>query len=279
MGSVDGKTAVYGILGNPVGHSLSPLMQNAAFTALGENSVYLPFLVEDIGDAVKGVRALNIKGVSVTIPHKETIIPFLDEIDPVALKIGAVNTVQVAVRGQGRVLRGSNSDWVGANRALTDHIDLAGRTVILLGAGGSARAISFGLQEAGAEVLLCSRTAARGRKLAADLGCAWHSLAEIEHLPGTVLINATSVGMAPNTGETLVARKNLARFAVVMDIVYAPRETRLLREAGEAGCRVVHGLEMLLYQGITQFELWTGLAAPVEVMRAVLLAATANGNR
>lgn len=93
------------------------------------------------------------------------------------------------------------------------------------------------------------------------------------------MINATSVGMAPNTGETLVARKNLARFAVVMDIVYAPRETRLLREAGEAGCRVVHGLEMLLYQGITQFELWTGLAAPVEVMRAVLLAATANGNR
>jgi shikimate dehydrogenase len=276
---IDGKTAVYGILGNPVSHSLSPLMQNAAFAALAENSIYLPFLVEDIGDAVKGVRALNIKGVSVTIPHKETIIPFLDTIDPVAMKIGAVNTVQVEMREKGRILRGFNSDWVGANRALSDHIDLAGRTVILLGAGGSARAIAFGLQEAGAEVLLCSRTAARGKKLAADIGCAWYPLAEVDRLPGTVLVNATSVGMVPKTGETLVARENLARFAVVMDIVYAPRETRLLREAGEAGCQVVHGLEMLLYQGVTQFEMWTGLAAPVEVMRSVLLAATADGSR
>lgn len=279
MAGVDGKTAVYGILGNPVGHSLSPLMHNAAFAALAENSIYLPFLVEDIGDAVKGVRALNIKGVSVTIPHKETIIPFLDEVDPVALKIGAVNTVQVEMKGKERILRGFNSDWVGANRALGEHIDLAGRTVILLGAGGSARAIAFGLQEAGAEVLLCSRTAAKGRKLAADIGCAWHSLAEIDRLPGTVLVNATSVGMVPNSGETLVGRGHLARFAVVMDIVYAPRETRLLREAGEAGCQVVHGLEMLLYQGVSQFELWTGLAAPVEVMRSVLLAATADGSR
>jgi shikimate dehydrogenase len=279
VAGIDGKTAVYGILGNPVSHSLSPLMQNAAFTALAENSIYLPFLVEDIGDAVKGVRALNIKGVSVTIPHKETIIPFLDEIDPVALKIGAVNTVQVEMSGKGRKLRGLNSDWVGANRALSDHIDLAGRTVILLGAGGSARAIAFGLQEAGAEVLLCSRTAARGRKLAAEIGCAWHPLAEVDRLPGTVLVNATSVGMVPKTGETLIARENLARFAVVMDIVYAPRETRLLRDAGEVGCQVVHGLEMLLYQGVTQFEMWTGLAAPVEVMRSVLLAATTDGSR
>lgn len=272
----DGKTEVYGIIGNPVGHSLSPLMHNAAFAATGANRVYVPFLVEDIADAVKGLRALNIKGASVTIPHKEAILPFLDDIDPVAAKIGAVNTVHVVGDGQRRLLAGSNSDWVGANRALADHTDLRGSTVILLGAGGSARAIAFGLREAGAEVVLCSRTEARGRELAADLGCRWYALTELERLPGTVLVNATSVGMAPNVGNSLVAQRHLAKFSVVMDIVYAPIETRLLREAKEAGCRVVNGLEMLLYQGVAQYELWTGQTAPVEVMRARLLQAVGN---
>ena len=272
----DGKTEVYGIIGNPVGHSLSPVMHNAAFAAMGANRVYVPFLVEDIADAVKGLRALNIKGVSVTIPHKESIIPFLDDIDPVALKIGAVNTVHVVGEGQRRLLAGSNSDWVGANRALADQIELRGTEVVVLGAGGSARAIAFGLQEAGAKVVLCSRTERRGRELAAELGCRWYPLAEVEWLEGTVLVHATSVGMTPNVGESLVAQRHLERFSVIMDIVYAPIETRLLREAKEAGCRVVNGLEMLLYQGVAQYELWTGQTAPVEVMRAGLLQAVGN---
>jgi len=151
-------TEVYGIVGNPVGHTLSPMMHNAAFAALGENRVYLAFQVEDIADAVKGIRALNIRGVSVTIPHKESIITCLDMVDPVALKIGAVNTVNVVGQGGTRLLCGSNTDWVGANRALANHIDLRGRHVVLLGAGGSARALAFGLMEAGARVSLCSRT-------------------------------------------------------------------------------------------------------------------------
>ncbi len=276
---IDGKTAVYGILGNPVSHSLSPAMHNAAFAALGENRIYLPFQTADIANAVHALRALNIKGVSVTIPHKETVIPLLDEVEAVALKIGAVNTIEVVTTDRGILLRGSNSDWVGANRALSEPLDLAGRIAVILGAGGSARAIAFGLQEAGARVLLCSRTASRGRKLATELGCNWHPLAEIGQLAGTVLVNATSVGMTPEEDDTLVRQENLKKFKVVMDIVYAPLETRLLREARAVGCRVVQGLDMLLYQGVAQFELWTGLPAPVEVMRKALLAATGNLGR
>jgi len=276
MAEIDGNTEVYGIVGNPVGHSLSPLMHNAAFAALGENRVYVGFQVEDIADAVKGIRALNIRGVSVTIPHKESIIPCLDAVDPVALRIGAVNTVNVVGQGGTRLLCGSNTDWVGANRALANHIDLRGRHVVLLGAGGSARALAFGLMEAGAEVSLCSRTEARGRKLAADLRCPWHSLAAIGQLAGDVLVNATSVGMGPATDDSVVPGGVLENFAVVMDIVYSPFETRLLREARAAGCKVVYGLEMLLYQGVAQFELWTGQAAPVELMQTVLWRATGN---
>ncbi len=273
MMQIDGKTAVYGILGNPVSHSLSPAMHNAAFAALAENRVYLPFETADIVSAVQGLRALNIRGASVTIPHKEAVIPQLDRIDPVALKIGAVNTIEVVSTSQGKILQGSNSDWLGANRALAQHIDLADQPIIILGAGGSARAIAFGLQEACARVQLCSRTASRGQKLAADLGCTWRPLAEIGQLAGAVLVNATSVGMTPNVNSTLISQENLAEFKVVMDIVYAPLETRLLREARAVGCRVVTGLEMLLYQGVAQFELWTGLPAPVEIMRRALLAA------
>jgi len=276
MWEINGKTEVYGIVGNPVGHSLSPLMHNAAFAALEENRVYLAFQVEDIADAVKGIRALNIRGVSVTIPHKESIIPCLDAVDPVAVKIGAVNTVNVVGQGTTRLLCGSNSDWVGANRALANHIELRGRHVVLLGAGGSARALAFGLLEAGARVSLCSRTETRGRKLAADLGCRWHSLAAVDQLTGDVLINATSVGMIPKIDASLVSRGHLENFAVVMDIVYSPFETKLLRDAREAGCKVVYGLEMLLYQGVAQFELWTGQAAPVELMQTVLWRATGN---
>ena len=276
MTRINGKTAVYGILGDPVSHSLSPAMHNAAFESLGENRIYLPFRVTDIATAVQGLKALDIRGLSVTIPHKETVIPFLDTIDPVALKIGAVNTIEVISSGNRKILRGSNSDWVGANKALSKHIDLAGQSAIVLGAGGSARAIAFGLLEAGARVLLCSRTASRGKKLATELGCDWEPLTRLDQLGGTILINATSVGMRPDEGNSLVRKDDLVRYKVVMDIVYAPLETRLLREARSAGCRVVQGLDMLLYQGVAQFELWTGLTAPVEVMHKALLLETGN---
>ncbi|PID41437.1 MAG: shikimate dehydrogenase [Proteobacteria bacterium] len=271
--TICGKTRLYGIIGKPVSHSLSPAMHNAAFAALGEDRVYLPFPAEYAGDAVKGVRGLGIEGASVTIPHKEAVISFLDEIDPVAARIGAVNTIQVIDDGKKRKLRGVNTDWIGANRALEQELSLKDRKVALLGAGGAARAIGFGLLEAGAVLSLFSRTESRGRPLADILGCSWCSLAETGSLDGDILINATSVGMVPNTNASPVGREVLSRFTVVMDIVYSPLATRLLKEGKREGCTCINGLEMLLYQGVAQFELWTGLKAPVEVMREALFAA------
>ncbi len=274
MTTINGTTKLYGIIGNPVSHSLSPAMHNSAFAALDENCVYLPFHVENIGDALNGLKGLTVQGASVTIPHKESVISYLDRIDPVAQKIGAVNTLHMVMDGEKKLLCGSNTDWIGANRALLEKVTLQGSQVVLLGAGGSARAIGFGLQEAGATVLLCSRTESRGRALAEDLGCDWYSLADVRTLQGNVLVNATSVGMKEDVSP--VPEDILHRFPVVMDIVYAPLKTKLLRLAEGAGCITVNGLEMLLYQGVAQFELWTGRKAPVEVMRDVLMAKTGN---
>lgn len=273
---INGETLLYGIIGNPVRHSLSPLMHNIAFQAVGVNGVYVPFPVTDVELAIAGIRGLGIGGTSVTIPHKQSIMAFLDSIDPVAEKIGAVNTI-VGVRSEGRTeLHGMNTDWIGANRALELEISLTGKEVILLGAGGSARAIGFGLIEAGADVTLCSRTEKSGRDLAGVLACDWVSLHDVDNLAGDILVNATSVGMYPHEDATLVAKERLGDYRVVMDIVYAPLTTRLLKEAGEAGCTTITGLEMLLYQGVAQFELWTGCNAPVELMRDTLLRATGN---
>lgn len=269
--NINGETLLYGIIGNPVSHSLSPAMHNAALAKSGINGVYLPFAAPDLLQAITGIRGLGVQGVSVTIPHKEQVIELLDEIDPVAARIGAVNTI---VNSNGK-LKGQNTDWLGAIRALEEKISVAGRRVILLGAGGSARAIGFGLLERGADVVLCSRTESRGRKLAADLGCVWISLTETEQISGDILINATSVGMVPDVERSPVPKEVLHGFQVVMDIVYAPQKTRLLSEAEMSGCGIINGLEMLLYQGVAQFELWIGLDAPVSVMREALSEALA----
>ncbi|MCF8055483.1 MAG: shikimate dehydrogenase [Desulfocapsa sp.] len=263
---INGKTVLYGIIGNPVSHSLSPAMHNGALAASGINGVYLPFPAPDIEAAVVGIRGLGIQGASVTIPHKENVMSLLDEVDSVAIRIGAVNTIT----RKGDKLIGMNTDWLGATRALEEERDLHGAEVVLLGAGGSARAIGFGLLERGANLVLCSRTESRGRSLADELGCSWVSLTEAETLSGNILINATSVGMQPDFEKTPVPRAILSRFQVVMDIVYAPLKTRLLQEAETAGCKIINGLEMLLYQGAAQFELWTGETAPVNVMRKAL---------
>jgi len=270
---IDGTTRLFGIIGNPVSHSLSPVMHNAAFTAVGLNSVYLPFQVKNVEGALGGLRHLNIGGVSVTIPHKEAVLPFLDSIDKVARKIGSVNTIHCKKEGDETRLIGYNTDWIGANRALQGQMELEGASVVIIGAGGSARAIGFGLIEAGAEITLCSRTEKRGRDLAYDLQCDWFPLDGISQLEGSALVNATSVGMVPHGDKSPVAAEATACFDVVMDIVYAPLQTLLLRDGKKNGCRVINGLEMLLYQGVAQFELWTGLQAPVEEMRRALFTA------
>lgn len=265
---INGATELYGIIGNPVSHSLSPAMHNAAFAELGLNKVYVPFMVEDVNAALPGLAALGVKGVSVTIPHKQTIIPLLDDLDPVAGRIGAVNTLVI---DNGR-LTGSNTDWLGANTALSQLTELTDCRVLLLGAGGAARAVGFGLKEAGADLTLASRTPASGRELSAALDCPWLPLSEVEGFgfKGAVLINATSVGMRPLDEDMPLPAAGLSAFDIVMDIVYSPLETRLLREAGKAGCRTINGLSMLLFQGAAQFELWTGEQAPITVMRREL---------
>jgi shikimate dehydrogenase len=275
--TINGNTRVYGILGNPVHHSLSPVMHNAAFIGLGENRVYLPFKVEDVGAALQGLRGLGIHGVSVTIPHKENVMEYLDRIDPVAEKIGAVNTIKSETVGERILLCGYNTDWLGAVRPLAQFLELQEEKAVILGAGGSARAIGFGLLEAGASITLCSRTPARGRALAEVLQCPWCALEDIDELGGRILINATSVGMTPDQERSPVAATVPARYKVVMDIVYSPLKTKLLNDAEAGGCHTINGLEMLLHQGVAQFELWTDRKAPVEDMRRALLRAVAAG--
>lgn len=266
--NISGSTEVYGIIGYPVKHSRSPAIHNAAFAACDLDKVYVALPASDAAGAVEAIRSLGIRGASVTIPHKEAVIPRLDSVDPVARRIGAVNTI---VRAEDGTLHGANTDWVGANQALAEALELAGSRVLLLGSGGSARAIGFGLQEAGAEVILASRTPEKGRELAGQLGCQWVPLDQAGEQKADALVNATSVGMSPNADASPVPAGALAAFPVVMDIVYSPLETRLLRQAAAAGCRCIDGLAMLLYQGAAQFTMWTDRPAPLEVMRQALL--------
>jgi shikimate dehydrogenase len=264
---ISGTTEVYGIIGQPVRHSLSPAMHNAAFAARGLDKVYVAFPAPDAAGAVAAIRSLGLAGASVTIPHKQAVIPELDRVDPVAAQIGAVNTI---IR-RDHELHGINTDWLGANRALSEALELKGATVLILGAGGSARAIGFGLRQAGAEIILASRTPEKGRALAQQLACPWVPLAQAAEQRAAALVNATSVGMSPESEVSPLPAAALAAFPVVMDIVYAPLQTRLLREAAAAGCHCIDGLAMLLYQGAAQFTLWTGQEAPLEIMRQSLL--------
>ena len=195
---IDQQTTLYGVVGYPIGHSLSPTMHNAAFSAKGLNAVYLAFETSDLEGCLKGMKALGINGMSVTIPHKETVIPHLDSIDPVAKKIGAVNTLVI----KDTAIHGLNTDWLGANRALEEKMELAGSSILLLGAGGSAKAIGFGLIEAGAQVTIASRTPEKGQALAQTLGCPWIPLEQASHTQANALVNATSVGMEPNERQT-----------------------------------------------------------------------------
>lgn len=266
---IDGRTEVFGIIGRPVAHSLSPAMHNAAFRALGLNAVYVAFPVTDLKQAVAGLRGLNIGGVSVTIPFKEEIIPLLDELDPTAARMGAVNTV---VNREGRLV-GYNTDWLGAAAALQEQTVITGKHFLILGAGGAARAIAFGIKEAGGRVSLTDIDFSRAETLAAELGAEAWSPQALSQCPATILINATPVGMAPQVDDLPIDPNLLGRYSLVMDIVYRPLQTRLLTEAKARGCKIIDGLQMLLHQGAAQFELWTDRKAPAEIMAQAAYAA------
>lgn len=277
---IDARTQFCGVIGNPVGHSLSPAIHNAAFRKLGLNFVYLAWQVETIGDAIKGLRALgNFRGASVTIPHKVAAIPFLDHVEMMAQRIGAINTI-VAEKGK---LTGYNTDATGALRALKEGgVELKGRHIAVLGSGGAARAIAFALAvEAGVQRLtLLGIDDSERAVLAQDIRSQSALTVEDFHLDETtlrralpeahVLIHCTPVGMSPNADTTSVPASLLHASLSVMDIVYNPLETRLLKDAKHVGCKTIPGLEMFLHQAVAQFELWTNQPAPVDVMRTVL---------
>jgi 3-dehydroquinate dehydratase/shikimate dehydrogenase len=261
-------TRVYGVIGDPIGHSLSPLLQNTAFRARKFDAVFVPFLVRNLREFLGAMEGFGVAGLSVTIPHKETILRSLDDCDPLAARIGAVNTV--VVRGGGR-LYGYNTDYVGVLRSLEKRMRLAGSRVLLFGAGGAARAAAFALTQAGSIVCLCARRPERARALARAAGGKVVARADLAKEFFDAIVNCTPIGMHPNGGSPLASAELNCR--IVMDMVYRPRETELLRLARRKGIEIISGVEMFLAQGFAQYEIWTGERAPEGAMRRAVVSA------
>jgi shikimate dehydrogenase len=265
---------IYGILGDPIAHSLSPVMHNAAFEELGMDAIYLAFQVSkpDLEAAIKGAKSLGIAGLNVTIPLKEEALFFVDA-DEVAKSIGAINTIDF----RSGTPVGYNTDGIGSMRVLKETVGkLNGKTVLIIGAGGAARAIAFYLDAEGARVTFANRTKERAALLAAQLSNATAIGLDAElqtHIQASdVLINATSVGMHPHEDATVITADMLHPDLVVFDIVYNPLETRLLKEAKRAGVkRIINGVKMLVYQGAASFKLWTKEVPPIAVMEKAIV--------
>lgn len=268
------NTEIFGLLGNPVGHSMGPYMHNGAFKENGVNGVYVPFKVEEVSLFMGAVKEFGIKGVSVTIPHKKRVMEFLDEIDPVAKKIGAVNTV---VNRNGK-LSGYNTDCPAAINALErvmaesdkQSASLKDCNVVVLGAGGAARAIAFGLKEKEANLTIINRTFDSAIDLAEEVGCYCVQYESIDNVEMDVLINTTSVGMYPDVSNSPVNSQLLKEGMVVFDIIYNPLETKLLQDAKSKGCITLNGVEMFVNQASLQFDLFTGSKAPVKLMEKIV---------
>lgn len=261
------NTSLYAVFGDPISHSLSPVMHNSAFSFTGYNGVYLAFQVKDIRKAIDSMKTLCIKGASITIPHKVEAIKFLDATDDAAFKIGAVNTLT----NNDGVIRGYNSDGYGAVKALSETTGIRGKNVAIIGAGGAARAVGFCIKKEGGRITVINRSTDKGERLAGDLSADYRPLNDIGKMNCDILINTTPVGMTPHTDVMPIERRYLKKGMVVMDIVYNPLKTRLLTEAVKAGCITIDGVSMFVHQGAFQFELWTGIKAPVDVMKKAVL--------
>ncbi|MDU4696655.1 MAG: shikimate dehydrogenase [Paenibacillus sp.] len=268
-----------GVIGDPIQHSKSPAMHTAALEACGIAGAYLPFHVKGnrLEEAIRGIRALGFRGINVTVPHKVEVMSCLDRIDEGALLIGAVNTI---VNDDG-VLTGYNTDGIGYIRSLKEEAapELKGKRVLVLGSGGAARGIVYALlQEQPGLVTIANRTAEKARELAAEWthlgslsGCGMEELDAV--LPGVdLIINTTSVGMHPHVGDCPLNARQIPEGIVVSDLIYNPLKTELLRQAEVRGCTFHSGLGMFIYQGAYAFERWTGRSAPIEAMRAAVLA-------
>ena len=286
---ISSRTRLCGVIGDPIEHTMSPAMHNAAFARMGLDYVYVPFNVkkEELEQAIDGMRGLNIRGLNVTIPHKVAVIPFLDELDPLAEKIGAINTI---INDDG-VLTGFNTDAGGFLQALLARgIEPKGKKIVILGAGGASRAISFILAERVARLVIFNRLLELdwAEELAGRLSAIFNT--EIKALElveanlsealaeADILVNTTSVGMSPDINETPVPAKLLRPGLVVFDIVYNPIETRLLKEAKAAGAETISGVDMFVWQGALAFEKWTGQKAPLDPMRREVIKALEHEN-
>jgi len=272
---INAHTDLYCIFGIPVKHSFSPLMHNRAFHQMNINAVYLAFEPSSIEQAVKSMKALSIKGASITIPFKIEALKYIDDIDHIAEDIGSVNTLH-NINGR---IKGYNTDGLGAIEALKKIIKIEGSSFLIIGNGGSARAIAFTLAASGSNVAIAGRNIERIRSLADDLKIKYKEVKYIllkdldkEYMKSIdVIINTTPVGMHPDLNSTPVDEKLISENHVVFDIVYSPDITRLLKSAQNKGCRIIRGIEMLINQGAEQIKIWTGNEAPIEAMIDVIL--------
>ncbi|NRF95068.1 shikimate dehydrogenase [Paenibacillus frigoriresistens] len=275
--TIDSHTILYGVFGDPIRHSRSPIMLNRAFEEAGINAVYAAFHVrpEELGDAVRGIRALGYRGINVTIPHKVEVMQYLDEIDEGARIVGAVNTI---VNESGKLI-GYNTDGIGYVRSLKEEtgIELKGKSVLLLGAGGAARGVAYALAKEGARrIYIANRTKERALELADTISSFTEAIGlgmdELGHVVDEVqfVLNTTSAGMHPHVEELPLPLEFLRSHHLVSDLIYNPRITRFLREAEARGARIHGGLGMFIYQGAFAFEYWTGAPAPVAAMRQVV---------
>ena len=278
MTLINGKTQLIGLIGWPVSHSFSPAMHNAAAQALGLNWAYLPLPVspDQVTTAVSGLSALGFRGVNVTVPHKQAVMPLLDEVEPGAQAIGAVNTIVVEADGR---LKGHNTDWSGFLADLQRHdISVSNRDCLILGAGGSARAVAYAAAKSGARLHVWARRVAQAEKLIADLRpylprttVIGQPQAQLSHAVGNVqaplIINSTPLGMSPDESSTAWPEDlPFPGNSIVYDLVYNPRHTHLMAQAQAAGCRAINGLGMLVQQGAKAFALWTGQQPDTAVM-------------
>jgi 3-dehydroquinate dehydratase/shikimate dehydrogenase len=263
------RTRVYGVIGDRVGHSLSPLLHNTGFVARHVDAVYLPFLVHDLRDFLKAVPEFGVRGFSVTIPHKQSILKHLKECDSLAAEIGAVNTVVVRRDGS---LFGCNTDYVGILRPLEKKLPLSGSHVLIFGAGGAARAAAFALAKAGALVGICARREKAARELAKAVGGEVIPRRALRSASFDAILNATPIGMHPHDGVSPFAPGEI-NCRVVMDFINRPQKTQLLKLAARKGIATISGVEMFVPQGVAQWELWTGRPAPESMMRKAVLRA------
>lgn len=279
---IDAHSKVFCIIGNPVGHSMSPSIHNPSFAQAGINAAYVAFEVTDVARAVNGIRALGIRGASVTIPHKVAVMPLLDEIDEVARMIGAVNTI---VNENGKLI-GLNTDGPGAVKALKDAgVDPDGRRITIIGSGGAARAVVFALaaSERIEDITVLGVIKPELDKLVDEIkdktgATAWgvmleerSDIAKESISAADIVINASPVGMHPNDNATPIPVDWISPETAVFDVVYTPLDTKLLKEAAVRGCKTIRGVEMFVNQAVLQFERWTGKAAPVALMRRIVI--------